>query len=210
MYRVSDKGYLPTASVCSSPPLAHIPARNRPLTNQLSGEKFQQCGVPPGFTHGFCVLSEQVGVEHRMADFHDPVDEISIIWNDPDLAIRWPIADPVLSKKDGTAHRSRDIMALLRVHAMEWGESAGRGKQFEGVTRTVAKKFRSHHAVSAQSGERDRSVSICSPPRHAFLTVCHHRSTFNRSRRDEAHLLRMLSAIGVIGVGLRSSSSRLL
>jgi dTDP-4-dehydrorhamnose 3,5-epimerase len=43
--------------------------------------------VPPGFAHGFCVLSEQVILEYKVADFYDPADEIALIWNDPDLAI---------------------------------------------------------------------------------------------------------------------------
>ena len=90
---------------------------------RLSGETFRQLYVPPGLAHGFCVLSEQAILEYKVTDFYDPADEISIIWNDPDLAIQWPIADPVLSVKDGGARRLRDIMAALQVYAKERGEA---------------------------------------------------------------------------------------
>ncbi len=84
---------------------------------RLSGKNFRQCYVPPGFAHGFCVLSEEVVVEYKVTDFYDPTDEIGLIWNDPDLAIEWPITAPVLSTKDGAAQRLRDLMESLPVYS---------------------------------------------------------------------------------------------
>jgi dTDP-4-dehydrorhamnose 3,5-epimerase len=66
----------------------------------LSGEKRQQLYIPEGFAHGYCVLSEMVDFEYKVSDFYRPEDQIGIIWNDPDIAISWPIQDPIVSKKD--------------------------------------------------------------------------------------------------------------
>jgi dTDP-4-dehydrorhamnose 3,5-epimerase len=67
---------------------------------RLSGENFRQLYVPPGFAHGFCVLSEVVDVEYKCTDFYDAADEIGLAWNDPDVGIEWPIRDPIISDKD--------------------------------------------------------------------------------------------------------------
>lgn len=60
----------------------------------------QSLWIPPGFAHGFCVISEQADVLYKATDFYAPADEKGIIWNDRTLAIRWPIANPTLSPKD--------------------------------------------------------------------------------------------------------------
>ncbi len=69
----------------------------------LSGTNFRQLYIPPGLAHGFCVLSEEVDVEYKCTDFYDPADEVTIAWNDPLIAIAWPVAEPVLSKRDAEA-----------------------------------------------------------------------------------------------------------
>ena len=56
--------------------------------------------MPPGFAHGFLVLSDTADFEYKCTDYYDPSDEGSILWNDPDLDIPWPIATPILSNKD--------------------------------------------------------------------------------------------------------------
>lgn len=66
----------------------------------LSGEKNNQLYVPPGFAHGFCVLSEYADFHYKCTDFYDPKDEGGIIWNDKDIAIDWPLISPLLSEKD--------------------------------------------------------------------------------------------------------------
>ena len=67
---------------------------------ELTGENHKQMWVPPGYAHGFCVLSETADFQYKCTDYYDPNDEGGVIWNDPDVAIEWPIADPSLSNKD--------------------------------------------------------------------------------------------------------------
>ena len=69
----------------------------------LSERNKRQFWVPPGFAHGFLVLSDKVDFEYKCTDYYDPLDEGSVLWNDPSLAIPWPSDDPILSKKDATA-----------------------------------------------------------------------------------------------------------
>ena len=67
----------------------------------LTAESFKQIYVPPGFAHGFCVVSAAAQVEYKCTDIYDPASEVGIAWNDPDLGISWPVADPILSSRDG-------------------------------------------------------------------------------------------------------------
>ena len=67
---------------------------------ELSAENRYQLYVPPGFAHGFCVLSEQVDFLYKCTDFYAPGDEYGIAWDDPDLGIEWPKIDFILSDKD--------------------------------------------------------------------------------------------------------------
>ena len=69
----------------------------------------KQLWVPPGFAHGFQVLSEYADFEYKCTDYYDPDDEGIIHWNDPTLNISWPINDPVVSKKDSQAPFLSDI-----------------------------------------------------------------------------------------------------
>ena len=71
----------------------------------LSEENKTQLWVPPGFAHGFVVLSDTADFEYKCTDYYDPSDEGSILWNDPDLDISWPVESPVLSNKDANASR---------------------------------------------------------------------------------------------------------
>lgn len=70
---------------------------------RLSAENRRQLWVPPGFAHGFYVLSEQAEMAYKCTDYYAPGDEYSLLWNDPALGIDWPLlagAEPVLSDKD--------------------------------------------------------------------------------------------------------------
>jgi dTDP-4-dehydrorhamnose 3,5-epimerase len=70
----------------------------------LSAENFRQLWIPPGFAHGFCVLSEIAEVEYKCTAPYSPEDELSLAWNDPDLDVAWPLEGaPLLSRKDGQA-----------------------------------------------------------------------------------------------------------
>lgn len=66
----------------------------------LSEENKTQFWVPPGLAHGFVVLSESADFEYKCTDFYDPTDEGCLIWNDPTVAIDWPVSAPILSDKD--------------------------------------------------------------------------------------------------------------
>jgi dTDP-4-dehydrorhamnose 3,5-epimerase len=69
----------------------------------LSDSNRHQLWVPPGFGHGFCVLSESADVIYKCTDFYAPEHELTLAWDDPTVGIRWPLvagAAPVLSGKD--------------------------------------------------------------------------------------------------------------
>jgi len=66
----------------------------------LSADSFRQCYIPPGFAHGFCVISPIAQLEYKCTDVYDAADEIGIAWNDPGLGIQWPVMTPILSTRD--------------------------------------------------------------------------------------------------------------
>lgn len=66
----------------------------------LSGENKRGVYIPPGFAHGFCALSKEAEVLYKFTDFYTPDRERCIRWDDPELAIDWPIKDAVLSGRD--------------------------------------------------------------------------------------------------------------
>jgi dTDP-4-dehydrorhamnose 3,5-epimerase len=80
----------------------------------LSSENHHQLYVPPGYIHGFVVTSETAHVQYKCTDFYHPEDEISVLWNDPEIGIDWPVADPILKEKDARAPRLAEIVQLLR------------------------------------------------------------------------------------------------
>lgn len=70
----------------------------------LSEENKQQIYVPPGFAHGFCVTSDTADVAYKCTTTYRPEEEVSILWNDPDIGIEWPVDNPSLSEKDANGH----------------------------------------------------------------------------------------------------------
>ncbi len=66
----------------------------------LSEDNKQQLYVPPGFAHGFCVTSDTADVAYKCTTTYRPEEEVSILWNDPDIGIDWPVDNPSLSDKD--------------------------------------------------------------------------------------------------------------
>ena len=85
------------------------PTFGRHVSAVLSGKNHHQLYVPPGFAHGFCVTSDHAIFAYKCTDFYHPECEFSIVWNDPDIAISWPLNDPQLSDKDRDAPRLRDV-----------------------------------------------------------------------------------------------------
>ncbi len=75
----------------------------------LSAENKRQFYVPPGYAHGFCVTSETALFSYKCTDFYAPEADGGVLWNDPDLGIAWPVAEPTLSPKDAVAPRLKDI-----------------------------------------------------------------------------------------------------
>lgn len=89
------------------------PTFKRWVARSLSGENHHQLYVPPGFVHGFCVTSESAHVWYKCTEIYRPEDEIAVAWNEPELAIPWPVAEPLLNAKDRAAPRLAEILDRL-------------------------------------------------------------------------------------------------
>jgi len=89
----------------------HSPHFGRSVGITLSADSHDMLWVPPGFAHGFLVLSESADFLYRCTDFYAPRDEQAILWSDPELAVAWPLPPgvaPVLSARDAAARAFRD------------------------------------------------------------------------------------------------------
>ena len=69
---------------------------------ELDASSHQQLYVPPGFAHGFCVLSDEADVCYKLTSYYDDAHEHGVAWDDPTLAVEWPVKQPSLSKRDST------------------------------------------------------------------------------------------------------------
>ena len=76
---------------------------------RLSAENRHQLFVPKGFAHGFCVLSDEALFAYKCSDLYTPAAELSVRWDDPDLAIDWPIEAPRVSEKGAAAPYLKDL-----------------------------------------------------------------------------------------------------
>ena len=76
---------------------------------ELSDENHRQVFIPVGFGHGFCVLSDVADVAYKLTSVYDPATEAGIKWDDPDVGVDWPIADPKLSERDMNAPALSEI-----------------------------------------------------------------------------------------------------
>lgn len=79
----------------------------------LSDENHRQFWIPPGYAHGFCVLSEFADFHYKCTEYYVPGDEGGLIWNDPDINIPWPLATPVLSEKDKANKTLRQLASCI-------------------------------------------------------------------------------------------------
>jgi dTDP-4-dehydrorhamnose 3,5-epimerase len=77
----------------------------------LSAENKRQVYVPPGFAHGFCVTSDAALLAYKCSQLYSAQAEGSILWNDPEIGVAWPAAEPLLSDKDRRAPRLKDTPA---------------------------------------------------------------------------------------------------
>ncbi|MEE8527000.1 MAG: dTDP-4-dehydrorhamnose 3,5-epimerase [Gammaproteobacteria bacterium] len=89
------------------------PAFGKWVGIELSATNRRQFFVPPGFAHGYCVLSTEADVEYKCTDYYSPDDEITIAWNDPDIGIEWPLTNPIVSSKDIDAQTLKDLAHRL-------------------------------------------------------------------------------------------------
>ncbi len=80
------------------------------VAEELSSDNMWQMLVPVGFGHGFATLSEFAEVQYKCTDYYTPAAEGAVIWNDPDMGIPWPYADPILSGKDQKAKSLKEYL----------------------------------------------------------------------------------------------------
>ncbi len=76
---------------------------------ELTEENQRQIWVPPGLAHGYCVLSEVADFNYKCTELYHPEDEDGVRWDDPDLAVAWPVAEPLLSAKDAALPFLREL-----------------------------------------------------------------------------------------------------
>jgi dTDP-4-dehydrorhamnose 3,5-epimerase len=76
----------------------------------LSEDNKKQFWIPPGFAHGFVVLSDIADFEYKCTDYYDPDDERTLLWSDSEINIDWPVDKPILSDKDKNGLLLQDII----------------------------------------------------------------------------------------------------
>lgn len=81
----------------------------------LSAENHRQIFIPAGFAHGFCVTSDVAEVEYKCSQLYIPEDEITVQWNEPTVGVRWPVTEPLLSKRDLAGTTLAQLTARLPV-----------------------------------------------------------------------------------------------
>lgn len=83
----------------------------------LSERNHAQLYIPDGFAHGFVALSEIAEVEYKCSEIYNPKREIGIAWDDPEIAIPWPLDEPLLSERDRHAPRLADVRDQLPTYS---------------------------------------------------------------------------------------------
>lgn len=91
----------------------HLKVELHGVHSAKNKERSLQLWIPPGYAHGFCVLSEQASIFYKCTQTYRSGDECGILWNDPDLAIQWPITDPIISFRDQTLPTLQEYIAQL-------------------------------------------------------------------------------------------------
>ena len=76
---------------------------------KLSEQNKLQVWIPPGFAHGFLVMSDSADIDYKCTEYYHPEDELCLMWNDPEVAIDWTINDPILSEKDKKGLSFKDL-----------------------------------------------------------------------------------------------------
>ena len=76
---------------------------------RLSEKNKLQVWIPPGFAHGFLVMSDSADIDYKCTEYYHPEDELCLMWNDPEVAIDWTINDPILTEKDKKGLSLKDL-----------------------------------------------------------------------------------------------------
>ncbi len=85
------------------------PTFGRHVDVMLSEDNHKQLYIPPGFAHGFCVVSDRARFAYKCTTYYNAAADGGIIWNDPDIGVEWPVDGPLLSEKDSSLPRLKDI-----------------------------------------------------------------------------------------------------
>ncbi len=83
------------------------------MGSELSEQNKRQLWIPPGFAHGFCVTSEYADFLYKCTEVYAPKSERCLAWNDPTVGVKWPITDPLISKKDAAGLTLDQLIAEL-------------------------------------------------------------------------------------------------
>lgn len=85
------------------------PSYGQHVACQLSAREWNQIYIPEGFAHGFCTLESNTEVVYKVSDYYAPEHDRGLMWNDPELAIAWPVSEPLLSEKDRSQPPLREL-----------------------------------------------------------------------------------------------------
>jgi len=80
---------------------------------ELDDVRHRQLFIPIGFAHGFCALSDTVDLVYKVGSYYDPDTEMGVAWNDPDIGIEWPVAEPLISDRDRRNPTLRELSGSL-------------------------------------------------------------------------------------------------
>ncbi len=92
---------------------AGSPSYGRHVSCRLSAKEWNQLYVPVGFAHGFCTLEPDTEVIYKVSGYYAPEHDRGLLWNDPALAIDWPVSEPLLSEKDRSLPLLRQMPACF-------------------------------------------------------------------------------------------------
>lgn len=102
------------------------PTLGKSFCLEVSAENRLQVWAPAGFARGFCALSDEVVVQYKCTGIYNPKCESGIRWNDPDLAIPWPVKAPIVSEKDARAKSFADWLASAEAEHLAYGANGSR------------------------------------------------------------------------------------